>query len=130
MLFVSVPSKVTGVSVSPTVTLNHPTFHVTWSIPSSDGPIQHYQVDYRVVTTGSWNRWSPNPTSTLVTLRSLFGLQRGTSYRVRVRAVSDIGSGIYSNIIGGTTYDSKFFSYIITVEGFIYMCIQHARNIH
>ena len=97
-----VPSKVTGVSVLPMVTSNQPSLHVTWSAPSSDRTIQHYQVDYRVGTSG---RWSPNPTSTSVTLT---GLQRGTTYQVRVRAVSDVGNGEWSNKVSRTTYDGMF----------------------
>ena len=99
-----VPSKVTGVSVSPMVTSNQPLLNVTWSAPSSEHPIQHYQLDYRVGTSGSWSTWSPNPTSTSVTLT---GLQGGTSYQVRVRAVSDVGNGEWSEVIGITTYSGE-----------------------
>ena len=96
--------------MSPMVTSNQPSLHVTWSAPSSDRPIQHYQVDYRVGTSGSWSTRSPNPTSTSVTLT---GLQRGTSYQVRVRAVSDVGNGEWSNTASETTYDGMFlYTYI------------------
>ena len=77
--------------------------HVTWS--ASDLPIQHYQVDYRVDTSGSWSRWSSNPTSTSV---ELTGLQRGTTYQVKVRAVSDVGNGEWSDTVSETTYDGMF----------------------
>ena len=87
------------------VTSNQPSLHVTWSAPSSDRPIQHYQVDYTVGTSGSWSTWSPNPTSTSVTLT---GLQRGTSNQVRVRAVSDVGNGEWSDAVSGTTYDGMY----------------------
>ena len=84
------------------LTSNQPSLRVTWSAPSSDRTIQHYQVDYRVDTSGSWSRWSPNPTSTSVTLT---GLRRGATYQVRLRGVSDVGSGQWSNPVGRTTYD-------------------------
>ena len=87
------------------VTSNQPSLRVTWSAPSSDCTIQHYQVDYRVGTSSSWSTWSPNPTSTSVTLT---GLQSGTTYQVRVRAVSDVGYGEWSNIVSGTTYDGTY----------------------
>ena len=87
------------------LTSNQPSLHVTWSTPSSDRAIQHYQVDYRVGTSGSWSTRSPNPTSTSVTLT---GLQRGTFYQVRVRAVSNVGDGEWSNTISRTTYDGMF----------------------
>ena len=91
------------------VTSNQPSLHVTWSALSSDHTIQHYQVDYRVGTSSSWNTWSPNPTSTSVTLT---GLQRGTTYQVRVRAVSDAGDGEWSDAVSDavseTTYDGMY----------------------
>ena len=100
-----VPSKVTGVSLSSMVTSNQPSLNVIWSAPSSDRTIQHYQLDYRVGTSGSWSTWSPNPTSTSVTLT---GLQSGTTYQVRVRAVSDVGNGEWSDAVSGTTYDGMY----------------------
>ena len=100
-----VPSKVTGVSVSASVTSNQSSLHVTWSAPSSKRTIQNYQVDYRVGTSGSWSTQSPNPTSTSVTLT---GLQSGTTYQVRVRAVSDVGNGEWSNTVSRTTYNGTY----------------------
>ena len=101
----SVPSKVTGVTASPMLT-SRPSLNLTWSAPSSNRPIQHYQVDYRVSTSGNWSTWSPNPTSTSVTLTSL---QSGTTYQVRVRPVSDVGNGEWSEVIGITTYSGEFY---------------------
>ena len=89
----------------PKVMSNQPTLHVNWSAPSSDHPIQHYQVDYRVDTSGSWSTWSPNPTSTSVKLTDL---QRGTTYQVRVRAVSEVGNSTWSDIANHTTFDGMF----------------------
>ena len=91
--------------MSASVTSNQPSLNLKWSAPSSDRPIQHYQVDYRVGTSGSWSRWSSNTTSTSVTLT---GLQSGTSYKVRVRAVSDVGNGEWSNTVSGTTHGGMF----------------------
>ena len=101
------PGSPTIISVSASVTSNQPSLHVTWSAPSSDRTIQHYQVDYRVGTSGSWSTWSPNPTSTLVTLTARLQIQSGTTYQVRVRAVSDVGNGVWSSITSGTTYNGK-----------------------
>ena len=101
----SVPSNVIGVSIYPKVMSNQPTLHVNWSAPSSERPIQHYQVDYRVDTSGSWSTWSPNPTSTSVTLTDLQG---GTTYQVRVRAVSEVGNGTWSDTANQTTSEGRF----------------------
>ena len=97
---------VTGVSLSPTVTSNQPSLQVTWSAPSSYNAIQHYQVDYRVGTSGSWSTWSPNPTSTSVTLTDL---QNGSTYQVRVRAVSIDGSGAWSITDSQSTFYGKLY---------------------
>ena len=89
----------------PKVMSNQPTLHVNWSASSSDLLIQHYQIDYRVDTSGSWSIWSPNPTSTSVTLTDLQG---GTTYQVRVRAVSEVGNSTWSDIANQTTFDGMF----------------------
>ena len=104
-----VPQRIANVDVNRTITEDRPLLTVEWSTPSSDRPIQHYQVDYRVGTSGSWSTWSPNPTFTSVTLT---GLQRGTIYQVRVRAVSDVGNGEWSELIGKTTYSGEFYIFI------------------
>ena len=93
------PQQIASVDVNRTLLI------IEWSAPSSERTIQHYQVDYRVGTSGSWNRWSPNPTSTSVTLT---GLQSGTTYQVRVRAVSDVGNGDWSNTVSRTTYNGMY----------------------
>ena len=98
-----VPQRIAIVNVNRTITEDQPLLTVEWSTPSSDRTIQYYQVDYRVGTSGSWSTWSPNPTFTSVTLT---GLQSGTSYQVRVRAVSDVGNGEWSEVIGITTYST------------------------
>ena len=77
---------------------------ITWSAPASDIPIQNYEVQYRVNGTASWVTLSPNPTTTSA---NLLNLQLGTVYQVRVRAVSDLGNGAWSNSVLGTTFDGK-----------------------
>ena len=78
-----------------------------WSAPSSERPIQHYEVEYRAVDSGStdWNRVSTNPTTTSAALKNL---KPGTTYQVRVRAVSDVGSGEWSIIVSRTTYNGTY----------------------
>ena len=98
-----VPQRIANVNVNRTITEDQALLTIKWSTPSSHHPIQHYQVDYRVGTSGSWSTWSPNPTSTSVTLT---GLQNGTTYQVRVRAVSDVGDGEWSEVIGKATYSA------------------------
>ena len=88
------------------MTTNQPSLNVDWTVPQSDRTIQYYQVDYRVMISGSttWSTMSPNPTSTLTTLENL---QLGTTYEVRVRAVSDVGNGTWSETSSAETYASE-----------------------
>ena len=100
--YATVPSKVTGVSVSPMVTSNQPSLHVTWSAPS--GNILQYIVDYKVGNSVNWSRWDSNPISPPVTLT---GLQRGTIYLVRVNGVFITNNQSWTSTGTGTTYDGK-----------------------
>ena len=96
----------TGVSLAKEVITGAPALRVTWDSPKSDVTITRYEVQYR---TGS--QWmsaadvtgSPPPTTTY-----LESLQAGTLYSVRVRAVSDVGDGDWSNTAMETTYNSKW----------------------
>ena len=72
------------------------TLKVTWTIPQSDVAISQYQVQYRGIGTTVWGNetvisGSPPANSTILT-----GLDAGTVYTVRVRAVSEIGAGEWS----------------------------------
>ena len=105
LLFLSlVPGQVTAVTLTRTVTNNQPSLNVSWTVPQSDRTIQHYQVDYRVSGGTTWSTVSPNPTSTSTTLENL---QLGTTYEVRVRALSDIGNGTWSDTSSETTVNGK-----------------------
>ena len=105
LLFLSlVPGQVTTVTLTRTVTNNQPSLNVSWTVPQSDRTIQHYQVDYRVSGSTTWSTVSPNPTSTSTTLENL---QLGTTYEVRVRALSDIGNGTWSETSSAETYASE-----------------------
>ena len=99
-----VPDQVTAVTLTRTVTTNQPSLNVGWTAPQSDRTIQYYQVDYRVSGSTTWSTVSPNPTSTSTTLENL---QLGTTYEVRVRAVSDVGNGTWSDTSSETTVDGR-----------------------
>ena len=106
VLFLSlVPDQVTAVTLTRTVTTNQPSLNVSWTTPQSGRAIQYYQVDYRVRDSTTWSRASPNPTTTSTTLENL---QLETTYEVRVRAVSDVGNGTWSNTSSATTYASEY----------------------
>ena len=98
-----VPGQVVGLALSSSVTNNQPSLSVSWTTVQHDLSLQ-YQVDYRVSGSTTWSTVSPNPTSTLTTLENL---QLGTTYEVRVRAVSDVGNGTWSDTSSETTVDGR-----------------------
>ena len=96
-----------GVSVVPAVRSNTPALMVTWDSSQSEVAISHYQVQYRVGTT-SWMQAPDVTGSPPATTTYLEGLEAGTSYSVRVRAVSSIGNGPWSETTSRSTYNSEY----------------------
>ena len=88
-----VPSKVGPLTLTKAARSGRPALTVTWTAPQSDRPITKYQVQYRRSGTTSWR--TKDVTSTSTTLENL---PAGTGYQVRVRAVSDVGTGPYSDV--------------------------------
>ena len=81
---------------------------VTWTTPQSDVTISLYQVQYRRNGTTSWGNSisiSPPATSAILT-----GLDAGTEYNVRLRAVSSAGVGQWSVEQTERTFDSEFYA--------------------
>ena len=93
---VTAPSRVTGVSLSKTVENGTLTLRVNWTTPQSDVNISQYQVEYRRSGMTSWSSATPFSSSPPVTSTILTGLDPGTEYNVRVRAVSAAGAGEWS----------------------------------
>ena len=104
-LAVTVPSQVTGVTVSAVVRSERPALMVNWAIPQSDVSISQYQVQYRRSRATSWSSAAPVSGSTTSTY--LEELVAGSEYQVRVRAVSAIGNGTWSEVLPATTYKSE-----------------------
>ena len=86
------PLKVTGLSVTESGSGGN--LNVSWSTPQSELTITGYEVEYRTRDAEQWRSHSvlPPSTSTLLT-----GLNAGAGYIVRVRAVSVIGAGAWSD---------------------------------
>ena len=95
----SVPSQAAPPVLTKAVSSSRPALRVTWTTPSSERPITKYEVGYRMSGGTSWI--PKNVVSTSITLENL---SAGTNYQVRVRAVSDVGAGLYSPIGTKTTY--------------------------
>ena len=102
-VFLAAPSRVSGVTLIQTVESQAPALRVTWTPPQSDLTISLYQVEYRSGTT-SWD----NASTAITTSTILTGLDAGTEYTVRVRAVSTAGVGEWSVEQTGRTFCSEF----------------------
>ncbi len=81
--------------------LSSTSLRVSWSEPANTGPdITDYNVQYRKSGSATWT--DPNFEGTGTTT-DLSGLDRGASYEVRVQAVSDEGTGGWSDSVTGST---------------------------
>ena len=110
----TVPSQVTVVAVSKAIRSGKPALSVTWTAPQSDVPISHYQVEYRRSGT-NWR--AANAVSTGSTTSTLLeSLDAGTVFEVRIRAVSAIGNGRWSEVESEITYRSELCSEFKLVE--------------
>ena len=80
---------------------------VTWRAPTVDTglTITAYSVQYRTSSTGPYSR--AHTVSGSSTSTTISGLQLGTGYRVRVAAVTQLGTGVYSSDVVGTTYNGE-----------------------
>ena len=101
------PSKVTGVHVTPSVMTMSPTLTVMWQGLASGA--ETYTVKYSTqpgeVNTppeGSLETTGISGTSTILT-----GLERGTTYYIWVVGVSEGGEGPHSDRMSVVTYDSE-----------------------
>ena len=110
-IFLTAPSIVPNVSITETVESGKTTsVNVTWTTPKSDVNITEYQVQYRKNGTDLWNNatvvsGSPPPTFVVLT-----GLDPGTEYAIRVRAVSAVGVVGFWHYGTVRTMDGKFYA--------------------
>ena len=100
------PSRITTVSLTKIMLERYkPSLTVTWSEPKSDVGISNYQVEYRK---SEDTEWIPGPTlSHSMTFTNLPALTAGTVYSIRVRAMSAVGAGNWSNAQIERTYNCK-----------------------
>ena len=90
---------------------------VTWTTPQTDVNISQYQVQYRGSGTTSWSSATTISVSPPATSANLTGLDAGTEYNVRVRAVSDVEvEGMWSVEDTARTFDSEFLCIIFCYQ--------------
>ena len=90
------PSRVTSVLVTKSEEDGNFTLNVSWTTPESELPIAEYEVEYRTSDTESWinsTRLSVSPPANSTVLT---GLDAGVEYIIRVKALSEIGAGEWS----------------------------------
>ena len=99
-----VPSQISRISLTKPTGYETPALRVSWTSPKSEVAIFQYWVQYRKSEDTHWKMRiiSPPATSTDIT-----GLDAGTNYSVRVRAVSDVGSGNWSEEQTKNTYNCE-----------------------
>ena len=100
----------TGVAVSKAKRLGKPALKVTWTTPQSNVTISQYKVQYKKHST-NWraaNLVSPGSNTSAL----LEALDAETVYEVRIRAVSAIGNGTWSEVESEMTYMSELSSEI------------------
>ena len=99
--------KVTNVSVTQSLEDGNVTLNVSWTTRKSELPISEYEVEYRTSDTESWinsTRLSVSPPANSTVLT---GLDAGVEYIIRVRALSEIGAGAWSEEQRVRTDDSE-----------------------
>ena len=96
----------TGVAVSKAIRSGKPALRVTWTTPQSDVTISEYQVEYKNRST-DWRRAAKLVSHESAKFTLVEVLDAGTVYEVRIRAVSAIGNGTWSEVESETTYMSE-----------------------
>lgn len=85
----------------------------SWTAPYSDLAIARYIVEY----TPSGGSPQTVSTGTTATSYTITGLTNGTTYTVRVAAVSDVGAGAYSATATGTPVSGVDVEYLVVAGG-------------
>ena len=88
--------KVTNVSVTESVEDGNFALNVSWSTPQGELPISAYEVEYRTINTKPWINSTHLSVSPPAKSTTLTGLDAAVEYIVRVRALSEIGAGAWS----------------------------------
>ena len=88
------PGKPTALAVTP----GNATLDISWSAPSDDGgaQVEDYVLQFSINDGSTWTSYT-DPNNSILTQHTLTGLINGTSYRLRVAAKNDAGTGEWSD---------------------------------
>ena len=102
-----------NININQTVSNEMINLQVTWNQPTTDRPVQRYEVQYKRQGISSWTSVTPNPTTRQTTIRNV---DKGSVYKVRVRAVSDVGYGQWRSATSDMSDRGKLinFQYMLT----------------
>ena len=99
-----VPSQISRISLTKPTGYETPALRVNWTSPQSEVAILQYWVQYRKSADTHWKTHIILPPATSA---DITGLDAGTAYSVRVRAVSDVGAGNWSEEQTESTYNCE-----------------------
>ena len=99
-----VPSQISRISLTKPTGYETPALRVNWTSPQSDVTILQYWVQYRKSEDTHWQIRTILPPATSA---NITGLDADTDYNVRVRAVSDVGAGNWSEEQTKSTYNCE-----------------------
>ena len=105
--------KATNVSVTKSLEDGNVTLNVSWTTPQSELSITEYEVEYRTSDTESWINSTRLSVSSPANSTLLTGLDAGVEYIIRVRALSEIGAGAWSEEHRVRTDDSECMEYLL-----------------
>ncbi|MEC8946845.1 MAG: fibronectin type III domain-containing protein [Actinomycetota bacterium] len=93
---------------SPTVTAGDGLIQVRWAVPSSGGSvIRSFEVAHRPVPSeGVSNEWTVVEVSGTKRMTIVGGLENGVARQVRIRAVNDVGGGLWTSTLTSAPIDA------------------------
>ena len=99
-----VPSQISRISLTKPAGYETPALRVSWTSPQSEVAILQYWVQYRKSEDLHWKTQIILPPATSADITDL---DAGTAYSVRVKAVSDVGFGNWSEEQTRSTYNRE-----------------------
>ena len=104
LIYPLVPSQISWISLTKPTGYETPALRVNWTSPQSEVAILQYWVQYRKSGDTHWKIQIILPPATSA---DITGLDADSDYNVRVRALSDVGAGNWSEEQTGSTHNCE-----------------------